>query len=41
MTEVDKDKSRTGASTKNNVPGKAVTADISNTTHVIMYFISK
>ncbi len=31
-TEVDKDKSTVGASTKNNVPGKAATTDISNTT---------
>jgi hypothetical protein len=31
-TEVDKDKSMVGASTKNNVTDKAATADISNTT---------
>jgi hypothetical protein len=31
-TEVDKDKSTAGASTKNNVPGKAAAADILNST---------
>jgi hypothetical protein len=31
-TEADKDQSTVGASTKNNVAGKAATADISNTT---------
>jgi hypothetical protein len=30
-TEVDKDKSTVGTFTKNNVPGKAAAADISNT----------
>jgi hypothetical protein len=31
-TEVDKDKSTAGTSTKNNIPGKAAATDISNTT---------
>ena len=33
MTEVDKDNSMTGASSNNNVTGKAAAAEISNTAH--------